>query len=316
MRTANILRGSYQVPILGQLAKDLHHPEHRHGRIVDSGKAGYNAHADLMHHPLLHHISNMHTIQVALLPEFISKEEVRAASLAIVIDTLRFTTTAVAALESGADSVRTCKEVATARELATENPDWKLCGERDCKPIEGFAMGNSPLEYVEEVVSGKQLVFTTTNGTRAVAAALPAGRIVLASLTNRASICDLLKSQPENQPSIIFCAGTDGLVAMEDVMTAGAIIAGADCASEGDSCAIAVAAWENATSRAEQRSIESEVERVFRTCRGGASLVTKGYERDLAAAARLDSATAIPVAESPGVTDAAGSSVCFRKLSR
>lgn len=257
---------------------------------------------------------NMHSIQVALLPEMISERDVRAANLAIVIDTLRFTTSAVAALQAGAASVRTCQEVSTARKLASLNPEWMLCGERDCKPIEGFTLGNSPLEYCEEIVAGKELVFTTTNGTRAVAAGLHAERVVLASLTNRASVCELLKKQPDGQRSIIFCAGTDGLVAMEDVMTAGAIISDAGCAVEGDSCDIAVATWENAASHAADQSLESAIERVFQKCRGGASLLTKGYEQDLAAAAKLDSVTVVPVAEKSSLPKAGVSSVCFTKL--
>ena len=34
--------------------------------------------------------------------------------------------------------------------------------------IEGFTLGNSPREYTPNSIGGKTLVFTTTNGTRAM----------------------------------------------------------------------------------------------------------------------------------------------------
>ena len=43
-----------------------------------------------------------------------------------------------------------------------------LGGEREGVKIEGFDLGNSPREYVEDVVSGKTVIFTTTNGTAAL----------------------------------------------------------------------------------------------------------------------------------------------------
>ena len=43
-----------------------------------------------------------------------------------------------------------------------------LGGERGGLPIPGFDLGNSPAEYTRERVGGKTVVFTTTNGTRAM----------------------------------------------------------------------------------------------------------------------------------------------------
>ena len=43
-----------------------------------------------------------------------------------------------------------------------------LGGERKGVRIEGFDLGNSPSSYAPETVRGKTLLFSTTNGTRAI----------------------------------------------------------------------------------------------------------------------------------------------------
>lgn len=264
----------------------------------------------------------MPSIQVALLPEQVLAEDYRSADLAVVIDTLRFTTSAVAALQAGAAELSTCKEIETARALAASDPDRMLCGERHCRPIDGFHLGNSPLEYTEEAVAGKKLLFTTTNGTRAVAAARLAHKTVLASLTNRKSVSELMQRQPEDGKIVIVCAGTDGLVGMEDVLTAGALIDGGGQAGEqpelkpcGDAAFIAQSVWQQvhkSTAGTTTSDIAAQIVATFHSCLGGLSLVNQGYLRDLDAAAQLDSKAAIPVAIGADAGRVREDVVCFR----
>jgi len=80
--------------------------------------------------------------------------------------------TICAALAAGARGIVPVASVEEASRLAqTLGPgDVILMGERNCQPIEGFPLGNSPLEMTEAAVKGKTLVMTTTNGTRALLA--------------------------------------------------------------------------------------------------------------------------------------------------
>ena len=95
-----------------------------------------------------------------------------AGRTVFVIDVLRATTTICAALANGA---RACIPVGTDRrgDAAGARPS---SGARSCSPasaarfaIEGFDLGNSPLEMTESVVRGKTVIMTTTNGTAAAA---------------------------------------------------------------------------------------------------------------------------------------------------
>ena len=84
----------------------------------------------------------------------------------VVIDVFRSGSVIITALAQGAKAVIPTETVATAK--AAAQPDRILAGERFGKKIDGFLLGNSPLEYTAPVVSNKEIVLTTTNGTRAL----------------------------------------------------------------------------------------------------------------------------------------------------
>ena len=55
--------------------------------------------------------------------------------------------------------------------IAMKAKGYFTAGERDGKKVDGFDLGNSPFEYMEEKLKGKKIAFTTTNGTQAIAKA-------------------------------------------------------------------------------------------------------------------------------------------------
>ena len=86
----------------------------------------------------------------------------------VVIDVLRATSTIVTALYLGASSVIPVTSVKEAKKvqknLHIENS--LLCGEENIQKIEGFDLGNSPLEYEKEFIKNKIIIFKTSNGTK------------------------------------------------------------------------------------------------------------------------------------------------------
>src|SRR5262249_38742437 len=93
-------------------------------------------------------------------------------------------------------------------------------GERGGKRIDGFDLGNSPLEYTRDRLNGKTLVFTTTNGTRAMLHSRQAARILIGAFVNLSALCRELESADAVD---IVCAGTDRQITREDVLFAGAV---------------------------------------------------------------------------------------------
>ena len=107
-----------------------------------------------------------------------------------------------------------------ARALSSERAGSVLCGERGGEPPEGFALGNSPLEYTEDVVAGRVLVLTTSNGTRALSMVSDAQKILMGSITNREAVCRACRGGDVT----VVCAGTLGSVSLDDSIAAGLMI--------------------------------------------------------------------------------------------
>lgn len=239
------------------------------------------------------------SLDVYLLPSLV--EPVRIAGrIAVVIDVLRATTTIVCALASGAREVLVCQEVDAARQLADDSPGAVLAGERGGLPIPGFHLGNSPLEFSTAAVGGKAVIFTTTNGTRAMARCQGAGRVLLAAFVNFSAICRELSAElasPASQGVVLVCAGTEGEVTREDALLAGAIVD--DLAGNpdlklilNDQAEIAADAWR--TCRQDLRG-HDPLAGALRHTRGGRNLIEIGMENDIAIAAEIDKFDIVPV---------------------
>ena len=235
-------------------------------------------------------------IDVALLPSllFPSSNELKDVQRgAVVIDTLRFTTTAAQALHAGAESIQVAQEIDAAMQLGKQiGSNARLCGERHCKPISGFHFGNSPLEYTTESVAGAKLVFSTTNGTRAVEAVADFDTCFLGSLVNRQAIAHAIAASSISRWSIV-CAGTDGQVAGEDLLAAGAILDSLTKLTHanlaGDSAMIALSLW-----LASQPAADSGLASLLEKFSGGFNLVQAGYRADIQFAAEVDSLEVVP----------------------
>lgn len=140
----------------------------------------------------------------------------------VVIDTFRASSTIVTALASGVKSILPVEEVTDAIQIS--KPGQVLAGERFGIQIEGFPISNSPFYFTRtSECIGKELILTTTNGTRALAKVHLASKVWIGSLLNAKAIAK--KLHQEEQPNVIFyCAGTRGTVSFEDSVTVGAII--------------------------------------------------------------------------------------------
>lgn len=151
----------------------------------------------------------------------------------IVIDVLRATSTIAYAFSgykknrnneiSGCSRIIPVETIEEVRELAKSyNKDEILtAGERDCIKPAGFDLGNSPDEYTTEKIFGKTIIFSTTNGTRALKLSQNAKFITTASFVNAGACANYVyKSQND---ILILCAGRSSKTAAEDVACAGLI---------------------------------------------------------------------------------------------
>jgi 2-phosphosulfolactate phosphatase len=233
---------------------------------------------------------NARQIDVYLLPDLVEPAAL-AGKTVVVIDVLRATTTIVQALAAGAREVVPCLEVEEARQAAAKlGKAAVLGGERGGVAIAGFDLGNSPAEYSPERVGGKAVVFTTTNGTRAMQRCKLAGRVLLGAFVNFSAVC---REVAGSDHIALVCAGTDGHVTREDTLLAGAIVDDLGRAKKvqlNDQALLAADAWQTAVRLMTDRPLGM----MLRESRGGRNLIETGQENDIDLAAQIDKFDVVP----------------------
>jgi 2-phosphosulfolactate phosphatase len=229
-------------------------------------------------------------IDVYLLPALVDPVELDGKAV-VVIDVLRATTTIVHALAAGASEIAPCEEIGEARKIAGGlGGQAILSGEREGLPIPGFDLGNSPAEYTRERVAGKTLVFTTTNGTRAMHRCRHARRVLIGAFVNFSAVCRELM---DDHQLALICAGTDGHVTREDTLLAGAMVDDLSRSKKyelNDQALLAADAWQTAVRLLTDRPLGL----MLRDSRGGRNLIETGQENDIDLAAQIDKFDIVP----------------------
>lgn len=144
---------------------------------------------------------------------------------AIAIDVLRATTTMATALNAGAEAVQVFSSIDELMQVSEAwLPEKRLrAGERGGAKVPGCDLGNSPLDCTPEVVGGRRLFISTTNGTRCLERIQHATTVLAAALINRSAVVSyLLQHQPESVWMV--GSGWEGSFSLEDTVCAGAIL--------------------------------------------------------------------------------------------
>lgn len=208
----------------------------------------------------------------------------------VVIDVLRVCTTIAYALTNGCERIIPVDTVEAATNL-TASLDKKvtlLGGEKEGKRIDGFNLGNSPLEYAPEVVKGKTIIMATTNGTRAVWKSQAAKEILIASFVNMSPVVDYLGKAGGGLLTIV-CAGKQGRFSMEDAVCAGMLI---ELLTKESSIDLSDG---SAAARLLYRLNERSIDALLMECEHGRYLRSIGFEKDLDVCGKVDSLRILPI---------------------
>jgi 2-phosphosulfolactate phosphatase len=222
----------------------------------------------------------------------LTPQEVQGRVVAM-IDVLRASTTIATALARGARAVIPFEssEEAITRSKQLERGAFRLAGERRMLKMEGFDLGNSPLEYTAEAVEGKTVLLATTNGTRALLALQGARDVVVASYVNLTGVSSMLRAALRGGADItLLCAGQDRQFALEDAACAGRYVYHVSkrlAEVELNDAALAASMID--------RKYGDNLMRLFNTAAHGRALAAAGFEEDLTACAAVDSLPVIPI---------------------
>lgn len=146
-----------------------------------------------------------------------------ADKTAVVIDLLRASSTMVTALQNGCDRIipAISPNEAVKIKKASEG-EVLLGGEIDAQKIQGFDLGNSPLEYNELDIADKTIIYTTANGTVAVKRCQEAPEILIGCILNAGAVAQ--KIMDIGRDTALVCAGTHNKFSTDDVIAAGCIL--------------------------------------------------------------------------------------------
>ncbi|HAC62800.1 MAG TPA: 2-phosphosulfolactate phosphatase family protein [Cyanothece sp. UBA12306] len=218
---------------------------------------------------------------------------------AVVIDVLRATTTIATALEAGAEAVQTFSDIEQLLQASDRwLPEKRLrAGERGGAKVDGFELGNSPLDCTPEQVGSKRLFLTTTNGTRALQRVEKSPIVITSAMINRqATVRYLLDTQPETV--WLVGSGWQGGYSLEDTVCGGAIAqsliasVGQEIIIGNDEVIAAIALYQN---------FEADLLQLFYKSSHGQRLLRLNCDEDLKYCAQTDILDILPIQKEPGV---------------
>jgi 2-phosphosulfolactate phosphatase len=214
----------------------------------------------------------------------------------VVVDILRASTTICTALQNGAKDVIPFGDVEGARAAKAADPSALLCGERGGKKLEGFDLGNSPAEYTSDVVGGKSLLFSSTNGSVALAAAPSDAEVLVGGFVNATVVAQRIAEL--KRATVITCSGKMGQFALEDAAGAGVIIAKLwECVPDLELVNDGALAAQTLYDR-----YKSDPAMALWQSRHGTYLIEIGFGSDLSLCAAVDSVPVVPVMEDGRIT--------------
>jgi 2-phosphosulfolactate phosphatase len=207
----------------------------------------------------------------------------------VVIDVLRATSTIITALSNGAKEIIPVASVEFAVKVSGGmfGGLTLLGGERNTKKIEGFALGNSPLEYSPEIVTGKSIILFTTNGTKAIVKAKFSKNVLICSFLNISAVA--AKLQEISDDVEILCSGRNTFFSLEDAVCAGKLVT--ELTKESESHILSDTAR---ASIALNKSFGKSIPKMMAETEHGKLLIENGFEEDIKFCGKINTVENIP----------------------
>ena len=159
------------------------------------------------------------TLEVCFSPALLGTVEQKPGRNVVVVDILRATTAICTAFGFGVTSVIPVNSKAEAGKRKKQG--WLVAGEEEGEKLPFADYGNSPREFRNSGLRGKEIVFCTTNGTKAIHMGKKHGKVCLASFVNLEPVCAFLNN--DHNDVLILCAGWKDSFSLEDSIFAGAM---------------------------------------------------------------------------------------------
>ena len=138
---------------------------------------------------------------------------------AVVIDILRASTSICTAFMNGAKELIAINTVEELKKFM--GTDCVIAAERYGVKIDFADVGNSPNNFTRELVEGRTIAYSTTNGTRTINHAAQCHSAIIGAFTNISAVCRWLEAGERDV--FLLCSGWKGRFNLEDAVFAGAM---------------------------------------------------------------------------------------------
>jgi 2-phosphosulfolactate phosphatase len=212
---------------------------------------------------------------------------VKDGAYAIVVDALRASATLCSLAAGNASEIYVCGSAGHARRVAETLENPVLVGEENARMPDGFDFGNSPLEIDSADVSGRTVVFTSTNGARMLVACKGAKDVAAGGVINSTAVANMAHEYiTQGVNVVIIPAGDHGALSEEDM-------ASATLLAEVISPDIEPSR-ENLLHQWKTRIAESGLLELFRSSRHGIELCRQGLKDDIGHCSTSDVYAVVP----------------------
>jgi 2-phosphosulfolactate phosphatase len=150
----------------------------------------------------------------ALFPYYENRE-----AIVVVTDILRASSAIVTAFMNGVSRIIPVGTLEEAREYKARG--FMVAAERDGIVRDFADFGNSPYNFTAERVKGKEIVYSTTNGTQAIHMASSGRQVLIGAYLNLTALArHIIREQKD---LLVLCAGWRNKYNLEDTLFAGAL---------------------------------------------------------------------------------------------
>jgi len=157
-------------------------------------------------------------IEVCYSPALFPYYENRDA-VVVVTDVLRASSAIVTAFMNGVERIIPVGTLEEAK--AYKERGYMVAAERDGIVRDFADFGNSPYNFTPERVRGKQIVYSTTNGTNAIKLASSGSQVLIGAYLNISALAAYIRES--GHELLILCAGWKNKFNLEDTLFAGAL---------------------------------------------------------------------------------------------
>jgi len=157
-------------------------------------------------------------IEVCYSPALFPFYENRDA-IVVVTDILRASSAIVTAFINGVERIIPVGTLEEAKEYKERG--FMVAAERDGIVRDFADFGNSPYNFTPQRVKGKQIVYSTTNGTNAIQLASSGFQVLIGAYLNISALAGHIRGQGKDL--LVLCAGWKNRFNLEDTLFAGAL---------------------------------------------------------------------------------------------